>query len=445
MSLLHKPLNHFRRDEGGSVAILFGLSCICLTLIAGLAIDSARFHNISSKVQDSLDAATLAGAKMLADDNNSDNDVKAAAQKYFDSSMNTAGITLTSVQPLDVAIDRTNSAVTATVNATVPSFFGGLAFQPKYAVLTQNSKVVYDMKHIELALVLDVTGSMCDTPPAATDPPCNSGAKLNALKSAAKDMVDALFESNPEVGFVKVSLVPYSASVNAGGFAATVSGGASGDGCVVERSGASAYTNATVGSGGTLGTSDTATAPFYSCPPAAVRPLTDLSNGNSRSSFKNAIDNLSAIGGTAGHVGAAWGWYTLSPEWNTLWGSGAARPYDPDKTLKVVVLMTDGEFNVSYANGGQSVPWPDPGASDPSIVGSSGYQALQLCSGMTNPGDSDKKIIVYTVGFQTPLAAEAMLKQCSGTDNYYDANTASQLNDAFRDIVEKVSSLRISS
>jgi hypothetical protein len=64
---------------------------------------------------------------------------------------------------------------------------------------------------------------------------------------------------------------------------------------------------------------------------------------------------------------------------------------------------------------------------------------------MTNPGDSDRKIIIYTVGFQTPLAAEAMLKQCSGSDNYYDANTASQLNDAFRDIVEKVSSLRISS
>lgn len=445
MAQVSARLKRFSRDEGGAVAILFGLSCICLMLVAGLAIDSARFHNISSKVQDSLDAAALAGAKMLADDNNSDTEVRDAAQKYFDSSIATAGITLQTIDTLDVAIDRTNSTVSATVNATVPTFFGGLAFQPKLAVLTQNSKVTYDMKHIELALVLDVTGSMCDTPPAANQPPCNSGAKLNALKAAAKDMVDALFESNPEVGFVKVSLVPYSASVNAGGYASSVSGGASGDGCVVERSGANAYTNATVGSGGVLGTSDTGTTPFYSCPLAAVRPLTDLSNGNSRSSFKNAIDNLSGIGGTAGHIGTAWGWYTLSPEWNSLWGSSTARPYDIDKTLKVVVLMTDGAFNVSYANGGESVPWPDPSSSDPAVVGSSAYQALQLCSGMTNPGDSDRKIIIYTVGFQTPLAAEAMLKQCSGSDNYYDANTASQLNDAFRDIVEKVSSLRISS
>lgn len=438
-------LSSFTRDQNGSVAILFGLSCICLMLVAGLAVDSARYHNITSKIQDSLDAAALAGAKILAIDDSTDADVKNTAQAYFDSAIASAGVELATMDKLSFNIDRNTSTVEAILNATVPAYFGGLALQPKLANISQSSKVQFDMKHIELALVLDITGSMCDTPPAATDPPCTSGAKLDALKSAAKDMVDALFESNPEPGFVKVSLVPYSASVNAGRFADAASGGASTDRCVVERSGPAAYTSASVGSGGSVGASSTAVAPFYSCPPTAIEPLTDLSNGASRSTFKNAIDRLSAIGGTAGHIGAAWGWYTLSPEWNTLWGSSLARPYDKDKTLKVVVLMTDGEFNVSYANGGESVPWPNQGASDPNATGSSGYQALQLCDGMTSPGDSNQKIIVYSVGFQTPLAAEALLKKCSGADNYYDANTASQLSNAFRDIVNKISSLHISS
>ena len=152
MAQVTARLKRFSRDEGGAVAILFGLSCICLMLVAGLAIDSARFHNISSKVQDSLDAATLAGAKMLADDNNSDTEVRDAAQKYFDSSIATAGITLQNIDTLDVAIDRTNSTVSATVNATVPTVFGGLAVQRKLAGRTQKSQGTEDMKQMERAV-----------------------------------------------------------------------------------------------------------------------------------------------------------------------------------------------------------------------------------------------------------------------------------------------------
>jgi hypothetical protein len=210
----------------------------------------------------------------------------------------------------------------------------------------------------------------------------------------------------------------------------------------VERSGARAYENGYIGPSHYLGTAGAES--FYSCPTASIRPLTDLSVTANRTNFKAAIDSLMANGGTAGHIGTAWGWYTLSPEWNGLWPGNAARPYDP-KTIKAVVLMTDGEFNVSYANGGETVAWPDPLAADETQPGTSGYQALQLCEAMKNPADADSRIVIYTVGFQTPAAAEAVLKQCSGAENYYDANNASQLASAFRDIVKRLTNLRVAS
>ena len=35
--------------------------------------------------------------------------------------------------------------------------------------------------------------------------------------------------------------------------------------------------------------------------------------------LKAKINGLSASGGTAGHLGTAWAWYTLSPNWASLW------------------------------------------------------------------------------------------------------------------------------
>jgi hypothetical protein len=113
--------------------------------------------------------------------------------------------------------------------------------------------------------------------------------------------------------------------------------------------------------------------------------------------------------------------------------------------MKVVVLMTDGDFNISYANGGETNPWPDPLSSDASHPGSSGQQALQLCDQIKSLGDASKAVRIYTVAFQAPVGAEAMLKDCSGEESYYDAANASQLNAAFRDIVRRLNTLRMTS
>ena len=48
-------------------------------------------------------------------------------------------------------------------------------------------------------------------------------------------------------------------------------------------------------------------------------------------------------GGTAGNLGLAWGWRTLSPSWRGLWGDAdLPLDYDTDFMEKVVVILTDG-------------------------------------------------------------------------------------------------------
>jgi hypothetical protein len=314
---------------------------------------------------------------------------------------------------------------------------GDLAFSPESTATFQTLK-------IELSLVADVTGSMCDVAPAVTDPPCTSGAKLDALKAAAREMVTSLASTTSIPGGIRVGLVPYSASVNAGGYANAVSGGASVDDCVVERNGGEAYSNASPYVQ-QLGAIAPGSLPFYSCVASPVRPLVDLASAGERNALLTAIDNLAASGGTAGHIGAAWGWYLLSPEWSAVFGSRAGRSWDPAKVMKVVVLMTDGDFNISYVNGGETHPWPDPLSSDASHPGSSGNQALRLCEEIKSLGNASKAVRIYTVAFQAPPAAEQMLKDCAGEENYYDAGSASQLTDAFRDIVRRLNGLRMTS
>ncbi len=64
-----------------------------------------------------------------------------------------------------------------------------------------------------------------------------------------------------------------------------------------------------------------------------------------RSSLSSQIDALSAGGSTAGHIGLAWGWYLLSPNFSSILpAESQPADYEEPDVLKVVILMTDGSI-----------------------------------------------------------------------------------------------------
>ena len=177
-----------------------------------------------------------------------------------------------------------------------------------------------------------------------------------------------------------------------------------------------------------------------------------------KTALKARIDKLETGGSTAGHLGTAWAWYLLSPNWNSVltqaFGSGhEANPYSDlaattsegmPKLKKIAVLMTDGEYNINYCKGveaNNSDQSPDIDCN--SENGKSAAQATSLCTAMKAQVGGGK-IEVFAVGFQVSSSAKTLLKNCATDDShYYDATTGDALKAAFRDIALKISTLRL--
>lgn len=448
MRIITSKIAKFSDDARGTVAIIFSLSCIVLMLITGVAVDTARYHDISTRMQQALDGASLAAAKLLSDPTLTDSDIIARAQTYYSAAIPTFGVKPSAVTNPIITIDRAKASVEVAGRVDVPAFFGGIADLPTLSVINQKSKVVFDMTSVELAMVLDVTGSM------------TTNNKLGDLKVAAKDVIDTLFDGALNDSNVKIAIAPYSASVNAGALASKVSSvpitttctngwygqkcttttGVDADTCVIERTGANAATDAAPSGADMLVNMETPPWGNYSCPPANVVPMRDRTE---RDSLKASIDAFTAVGATAGHIGTAWGWYLLSPEWaGVLPAESAPAAYSDKMVQKSMIVMTDGEFNTAYIGGKGADPGTNRGANSDGAqqIVESYAQFDALCANIKGKG-----ITVYTVGFDLKeVDALAHLESCaSAADHFYDVKTGKQLKDAFKDIANRLGNLRV--
>lgn len=212
--------------------------------------------------------------------------------------------------------------------------------------------------------------------------------------------------------------------------------------CVTERTGAQAYTDvspitAPVGRNYPMNGTDNA------CLASRMMPLS-----SDRSALKTRINSLTAVGSTAGHIGTAWGWYAVSPNFNALWSGSAAHPYNTSETVKVVILMTDGDFNTPYNSGVIARDALSGSGANANKInqyatnGASAAQAAQLCTAMKARG-----VTVYTVAFSVAAnsAAATLLNSCASTsDKAFSASSGAQLVSAFQAIGRDITQLRIS-
>lgn len=210
--------------------------------------------------------------------------------------------------------------------------------------------------------------------------------------------------------------------------------------CVSERTGSSAYTDTAPGSS-YVGRNYAS--PRNPCPGAAIQPLT-----SNIDTLTGLVNSLNVTGSTAGQIGLAWGWYTVSDRFNGLWSSNTAAAYAPTKVLKAVILMTDGEFNTPYCGG---VIGRDAGSGSGNLYdkiacdatnGDPFDQAAQLCTNM-----KAKDIIVYTVGFSITPGSEAatILSTCAtDKDKAFLPQSGADLSNNFQAIGRDITRLRIS-
>ncbi|MCY1646256.1 pilus assembly protein TadG-related protein [Caulobacter sp. SL161] len=218
--------------------------------------------------------------------------------------------------------------------------------------------------------------------------------------------------------------------------------------CATERTGDEAYTDAapsTAYVGSHYPSADTSSS--TACPSATITPLTI-----DKTALKAQINGLSAAGATAGHIGLAWGWYMVSPNFSYLWPNASQKPaaYRTRDLMKVVILMTDGAFNMPYCKGvvaqdlgsGTSIG-DDEKINCDATNGSSFEQAAELCDAIKA---STNDITLYTVGFTVgnDQTARNFLTNCaSSTDKAYFPATGAELKASFQAIAQEISNLRI--
>ncbi len=211
--------------------------------------------------------------------------------------------------------------------------------------------------------------------------------------------------------------------------------------CVTERIGSEQYTNASYTTKG-VGYMYPAGSGVVACDTNNdIVPLTA-----NATSLETEINALTTNGYTSGHIGLAWGYYTLSPTFNTLWTSASehAGPMVAQDLVKAIVFMTDGQFNTAYCNGviSKDSEWSnDDKANCNANNGEPFDQAEALCNSIKADG-----ITIYTVGFAVGATSDEaeFLEGCaSEPEYYYLASDGPALTAAFNSIAKSISLLRL--
>ncbi len=425
-------LRRFAKDRGGNFLVITGVAVSLLTLAAGYGVNTAQLVLTRSNLVNALDSAVTSTARDLTTGVIAEQRAREVVEAFL-SANGAAGFASADRLRLDsLVIDRQAKTVSAQASVDVALAFPLFGSEPTRRVSAE-SAARYNDRKIEVAMMLDITGSM-------------AGQRLRDLKAAATRAVDTFLggqnAANPRV---RVAIVPYADAVNTGLLSHTVyretsyteapppplgapQVASTGDRCATERKGPLRYRDA--GPDQAMVNRDSR---LSFCPATALQPLT-----SDASRLRTAISSFSAGGHTAGHIGIQWSWYLLSPSWaSVLPASSRPSAYGDRDTVKYAILMTDGEFNTAFLD----TPQTQNVRNQPM---NSRNHAENLCAEMKRQG-----ITVFTIGFMLEqAAAKRVLENCASpragnVRTYFDTSTAAELDRAFQEIASNVERLAL--
>ena len=405
-------MKNFLKDVSGNVATTTAILAIPLMISAGVAIDYTSLARKNSTLQDAIDAAALAAAQEVR--SKSFSEVQQIAKDFINSHLPQEQIE--DIESISVEMGSDRKRLSISVNAkhdTTLLRVAGITQVP----YKPETRAAIPVKSLEVALVLDTTGSM------------SLDGKIEALRVSATQFVEDTLELNEEEQKVTIGLVPFARHVNVGASRAGDSwlsieannASATWSGCVGSR----AYPQNLEDSGyndnqvpGIL-TNDCAT---------AITPLT-----NDEVRLKNEIAALVASGSTYIPSGLTWGLRVISSGFPYNQGAGFDQ-VRKNNVNKVMVLMSDGE-NQSSINRNR------PNYHNGSDLAQSDEYTQEACDRIKSTG-----IEIYTIGFgnNIPNATLNLLEECStDAENFYRPVDATELSETFVEITEKITTLHL--
>lgn len=426
-------IREYRESIRGATITAFALVFPVIVGGLGVSVDLARSYLIHERLTHSLDAAALAGA---GSPGLSSADLNARINAYFRKNFQQDGNS-TPVELIvmnDGAVLRVAGAVR--MDSTFLQVLGISEVE-----MDSHSVVQREVRGLEVAMVLDVTGSM------------STNNNIGTLRTAASNFTDIICPGTNCANMVKIGLVPFATTVNVGPYGLgknpnnttydtpfvnnplnlsfNQSSSTAWWGCILEQAPDNDVVDSEsswrwnmyryVTSGGST------TTPNNNCNKAYILPLTDK-----KSTVKSRISALQATGNTLSNIGMVWGYRVLSPSFPFREGV----EFNHDRINKVAILMTDGDNNIgnSYSAYG---PWSIYRLTDEGL----NRKLATTCQNMKEDG-----ITIYTITFTSGIddRTKTYFRNCaSDLTKYYDAPTQPQLVTVFQRIAAELSNLYI--
>lgn len=404
-------LSRFRKDASGNVAVMFGFVAIPMIGIAGACVDYAR----ASSARTSLNAAVDSAALMVARDATKLTDSQLQTRAEAMIRANLAGNSDARLGTYTVAINRSARTVNVTANTSVETSLTKVIGFDTIPV-SSTAQSAWGTNRVELALVLDNTGSMA------------SSSKMTELKKASLDLLKIMKDASVEADQIRISVVPFATQVRlpttykdspwlrydmtkgSGANRKTITK-ATWEGCISDRD--KPYD---VSDAGAVSGQNATLFPADFCAQSTLTPIRPLTSD--WIALTSTINAMTPVGNTNVTIGAAWGAASLSP----IAPLPEAAPANTPRLTKYMILLTDGDNTQNRFGDNQ---------------GTMDDRTEAACKSAKAAG-----IQIYSI--RVIDGNRNLLRSCaSGTGMYYEVSNASQLAPIFQQIAREISQIRL--
>ncbi len=475
-----RALDLIARDERGGIAIFMATAIVPLVGFLGLAVDTTRGYLVKSRLSQALDAAGLAGGRVIF---SADRD--ADIQMYFAANFPPGYMGATVTGPA-IAVDDASSKLTLQASATLGTTFLRVLGIETMQVRSE-VEVTRQEQLLDVVLAIDVSGSMTSSAGGGL-------TRIQAARNAANTLVGILFGDDETKDLLKIGLVPWNSKVNVTRngvafnsaltttqtvptFKNPITGAnqsllyyannspvplinappSNWRGCVYNRykHDGNATNDADIYEGDLLhatgdwmgwqpigaegeptssGSTRCSSAPSNNeCTPCFTRGITALQN--TKTGITNAINQLTAPdGNTNAPAGLGWAWRVLTPAapWNQ------ADPNPPYRRQQAIVLLTDGENVGGYGDGYKAAFG----------INSAAQASMDARLRLLAQNAKSAGVTIYVIQFANNNSAmQALLKEVATSPDkpfYNYAPNAATLQTVFREVANNLSELRLS-
>lgn len=199
-------MKRLARDERGNVVVFFAFSIIPMLTAIGIGIDVTTMYMTRSKLQGALDAGALAGAQAYYSSSSENEVARQAATKLMAENYMKANVPeltqsgfVPSINLKLLGDNQLEFTADVAVKTSFAKFLGYTEFNVDVLAVVSAGQA----RITEIVLALDNTSSMFW-----------GGGRFVLMRDAAKDFTTKMFNQTADPTLLKISVVPWAATVN---------------------------------------------------------------------------------------------------------------------------------------------------------------------------------------------------------------------------------------